>query len=190
VRLHGETPGDARERHRHFLQLALSCIHATAYLYFARPPLATDPDLWVLDSNPSPIPLDRWEGEPIYLTVTQSLRMRRHKRQWRMSTQQYIYNVAEGSDTRTYLFAWHWHPALGRSECHLHARAELSNGTRLDKKHIPTARISLEEVLRFLISECDVVPAKDETEWRKLLDESQKRHEQYRSWWGSRKPGR
>jgi hypothetical protein len=104
-----------------------------------------------------------------------------------MSTQQYIYNVADTPDTHGYMFAWHWHPPLGRPECHIHANAEMSNGMKLDKKHLPTARVSLEDVLRFLMSECDVVPARDD--WARVLDDTQQRHEKYRTWWGARKPG-
>ncbi len=179
----------ARERHKHYLQQALRCVTDAAYFYWAQPPLRDDPDLWSLDTNPKPIELERMAGGTLYLAIGQSLRVRYHKKQWRMSTQQYIYNVAELPDSpgsRDYLFAWHWHPELGPQECHLHANAALSNGMRLDKKHLPTARVSLEEVLRFLISECDVFPARDD--WQQVLDETQRRYEQHRTWAGSRKP--
>jgi hypothetical protein len=185
VLLSGDTEANARERHKHYLQLALSSVTQGPYFFWARPPLATDQALWSLDSSPSPIPLKRRTGDPIYLTVTQSLRMKKHKREWRMSTQQYIYNVADVEDAHQYLFAWHWHPPLGRPECHLHARAALVDGTNLDGKHLPSSRVTLEDVLRFLVSEWDVEPVS--VDWAQILEETQRTHERYKSWWGARK---
>ena len=124
----------------------------------------------------------------MYLTATQSFRVRWHKKQWKVSTEEYIYNVAELEDTRDYMLAWHWHPNQ-RPECHMHVNAQLGNAMTLAKKHIPTSRISFEEVLRFLIAECDVEPAKEENELRRVLEETQGLYERFRTWAGSRKPG-
>ena len=179
MRLHGETESAARERYKYYLQQALSCIHPSAYFYIGKQPLA---DEWALSTNPIPIPLQTRDGGVLYLTATQSFRTKRQKREWKVSTQAYIYNVSEWADTRDYMFAWHWHPSQP-PECHLHVSAELSNHMKLDKKHLPTARVSFEEVLRFLIEEFDVEPAK--SEWQGVLAETQERYERHRSWWGS-----
>jgi hypothetical protein len=184
VRLHGETEAAARERYKHYLQLALSAIHSGAYFYMAKRPLATHGD-WALRSQPAPIPLPVEGGGSLYLTATHSFRMRQDKRDWRVSTQEYIYNISDREDTRDYMFAWHWHPNQW-PECHMHVNAELSNGMKLDRKHIPTTRISLEVALRFLVTDCGVVPAKPD--WQKTLDHTQRLHEQYRTWRGSKKP--
>lgn len=186
VRLHGDTEAAARERYLHYLQQALGCIHPQAYFYFAKRPLDPDGE-WALATNPAPIPLQTQAGPVIYLTAAQAFRHRKYKGEWRVSTLEYIYNVSGAEDTRDYLFAWHWHPNQ-RPECHLHADAELANQMKLSKKHLPTARVSLEEVLWFLIDEFDVQAAKDPAECRRLLSETQRRHEKYRTWWGSRKP--
>jgi hypothetical protein len=187
VRLHGETESAARDRYWYYLQESLRCIHQSAYFYMSRPPLAQHKE-WALTSSPASIPLGVSNGGTLYLSATQSFRVRRHKGEWRVSTQEYIYNVGETEDARDYMFAWHWHPNYGRPECHLHANAELPNGMKLDRKHLPTARISFEEVLWFLISEFGVVPAQDIAECQRVLSATQERHEKYRTWWGSRKP--
>jgi hypothetical protein len=181
VRLHGDTESAARERYKHYLQESLSCIHPSAYFYMGKQPLATE---WALSTQPAPIPLDVRDGRTLYLTATQAFRTRKQKREWRVSATEYIYNVSESEGVHDYMFAWHWHPNQ-RPECHLHVSAELGNHTKLDKKHFPTARVSFEEVLRFLIQEFNVAPAKKD--WRRALAETQERHERYRSWWGSKR---
>lgn len=183
MRLHGETEPAARERYRHYLQVALKCVHPTAYFFMAKRPLPGKAD-WALQTSLAPMPLKVEDGNTLYLTATQSFRMRQHKREWTVSTEEYIYNVAEREDTRDYMFAWHWHPNQ-RPECHMHVDAKLSNGMTLSRRHLPTARISFEEVLLFLIEECAVIPA--DPGWRKVLEDNQQRHERYRTWWGSRK---
>jgi hypothetical protein len=187
VRLHGETEGAARDRYQHYLQESLACIHPSAYFYMSRRPLAPAGE-WALTTNPSSIELDVAGGGKLYLSATQSFRMRKHKGEWRVSTQEYIYNVGERPDARDYMFAWHWHPNQ-RPECHLHVDAALSNEMKLTAKHLPTARVSFEEALWFLIDEFDVVPAKDRAACQDTLRATRERHERFRTWWGSRKPG-
>src|SRR2546430_15876433 len=97
VRLHGETQAAARERYRYYLQQALACIHPTAQFYMSKTPLAED---WALATNPAPISLRGSKGSVLYLTAAQSFRLRKHKGEWKVSTQEYIYNVGETEDTR------------------------------------------------------------------------------------------
>jgi len=186
VRLHGETEHAARERYCHYLQQSLACIDPTAYFYLAKRLLPPQTDVWALTSDPPSIELHNRAGKPLYLSATQSFRTRWHKGEYKVSTLEYIYNVGERPDARDYMFAWHWHPNQPPVDCHLHVDAELSNGMKLSRKHIPTARISFEEVLRFLIDEFDVQHSNDR--WREVLAETQQRHEKRRSWWGGRKP--
>jgi hypothetical protein len=181
---HGKTETAGRERYTYYLQQALGCIHPVAYFYTSRAPLA---DIWSLSTEPNPIPLETDSG-PVYLTVAQSFRPRIQKREWRMSTQQYIYNVSATADTHDYLFAWHWHPKLGPVQCHLHVDAKLANDMGLTKKHLPTSRVTFEDVLWFLIDEFDVYPAKELVECQRVLKETRERHEKARHWAGSRKP--
>lgn len=163
------------------MNAALSCVHPSAYFYVSKRPLAED---WALVSEPSPVPLEVRGGDTIFLAATQSFRMRRHKGQWKCSTEEYIYNITDEEDPRKYMFAWHWHPNQW-PDTHMHVNAQLSNGMKLDGRHIPTARIAFEEVLRFLIAECEVEPAKETAEWRTVLDETQERYEKFRTWFAS-----
>jgi hypothetical protein len=185
VRLHGETENAARERYKHYLQEALACIHESAYFFLGKQPLAED---WALSTSPAPVPVRTRDSRELYLTATQSFRTRKHKGEWKVSTLEYIYNISESKDSHDYLFAWHWHPNLAPTECHMHVNATLSNGMPLNRKHLPTARIAFEDVLRSLIEEFDVEPAKDLDASRHILRETQKLHEKHRTWWGVRKP--
>jgi hypothetical protein len=134
---------------------------------------------------PDPVPLKRSAG-PLFLSASQSFHFRPNPGapgQVKVSTDEYIYNVGESAESpRDYLFAWHWHPT-NRPECHLHIKAHVGK-VDLHRRHLPTARVSLEEVLRFLIQECGVRPARDD--WEAVLLDSQKRHEMYRTWSGAR----
>ena len=74
------------------------------------------------------------------------------------------------------LAAWHWHPMSNLSEDaspwpHLHAYGARDTLT-LHKLHLPTGRVSLEAVVRFLIEDLDVAPRR--TDWRAVL----RRHEE------------
>lgn len=166
------------------MQQALRCIHETAYFFMSKRPVDQE---WAISTEPAPIPLTVPDGRELYLTATQSFFTRKRKGEWKVSTTEYIYNVSETADTRDYMIAWHWHPNQ-RQECHVHAHAQLSNGIKLDGMHLPSARISFEEVLRFLVEEFGVEPAMERTHALRTLVQTQERHEKHRSWWGSRKP--
>jgi hypothetical protein len=64
------------------------------------------------------------------------------------------------------VFAWHWHPTRTPQKPypHLHVRSEHRLlGLALKNLHMPTGRVSFEEVVRFLIDELRVVPTR--TDW-------------------------
>lgn len=76
--------------------------------------------------------------------------------QRRMSTRKYIYDVREGRPQRgnTTLVQWHWHPNNGRvayPHAHLPFSAPYSA-----KLHVPTGRITFEDVVEFIIDELGV----------------------------------
>lgn len=188
VLLHGETEKAGRDRYWFYLQDSLKCIHPTAIFYSSKRPITGGAEEMVMTTSPDSIELQVSGGGVLYLSAAQSFRMRRHKGEWKASTLEYIYNVGERPDARDYMFAWHWHPNQPPDWCHLHVAAELSNQMRLDRKHLPTARVSFEEVLWFLIDEFEVVSAVPPDECKTRLEENRARHEKHRSWRGSRKP--
>lgn len=179
------TNSEARDRYTHYLQRSLSCVSKTAIWVTGPTPLGKRGHL-SLTTQPDPVPLTRSAGR-LYLSASQSFHFRPNpaaRGQMKVSTDEYIYNLGESpDDPRDYLLAWHWHPSV-KSECHLHIRATVGKDVDLHKSHLPTARVSLEEVLRFLIQECGVRPAR--SDWESVLRDSQSRHETYRTWSGAR----
>jgi hypothetical protein len=87
----------------------------------------------------------------------------------------YTYKVeshAEGGE----LFCWHWHPE-GTSWCrwpHLHAR------TPRHGDHLPTSRVALEQVVRWLIVEADVPWLRPD--WDEILDRNEADWRDRRNW--------
>jgi len=85
---------------------------------------------------------------------------------------------------------YHWHPT-GHSDVtypHLHLYA--GAGTlhhNLRKAHLPTARIAMEDVLRFVITQLRVIPLRGD--WAVILTETQAAFEQWRLWAGSHPSG-
>jgi hypothetical protein len=81
------------------------------------------------------------------------------------------------------VFSYQWHPG-GRSpvtwpHLHLGAGAEVGR-TELASAHLPTGRVSIEEVLRLAITELGVEPLRDD--WREVLERTQAAYETWRTW--------
>lgn len=109
---------------------------------------------------------------------------------WRVTSAGYHYLVSgpgENGERPEDLFAYHWHPS-GQSHVttpHLHFwvghKVELGHLARqIAQAHIPTGRISLEQVLRLIIEELNVPTRRGD--WAEILDEGQAFFEGWRSW--------
>jgi hypothetical protein len=99
--------------------------------------------------------------------------------QVRMTTKRYDYTLTLRTNPSEVVFGWHWHPASKQSHItypHLHVPSALKFKTR----HIPTGRVSLEDVILFGFDDLKVPPAHDDA--RRIVTEVRERHKQYRSW--------
>lgn len=101
---------------------------------------------------------------------------------WTVSTAEYIYEVSDQSDELIATF--HWHPLTAQAGDgipwpHIHAYGSREALT-LHKLHLPTGRISVEAVVRFIIEDLDVVPRRDD--WSAILDRHEQEFRQARSW--------
>lgn len=97
---------------------------------------------------------------------------------WKVSTLGYWYRLED--DAGKEIIAWHWHP-LGQSSFgtpHLHVGAP-----RLSNLHVPCERVSMESVIRFLITEFDVKPTR--RDWEGVLDRAERAFRQWRTWPGA-----
>lgn len=115
------------------------------------------------------------------------------KLRYRVSTRLYIYSLWSAKDAC--LIGWHYHPELNENPVlypHIkifdkpteEQRAQGFQPHKLHNLHIPSGRVSLEEVVTFLISEMNVLPAR--TDWQRVLKETGERFERNKSW--GRKP--
>ncbi len=90
---------------------------------------------------------------------------------WIIRTSAYSYTVWDRDEQE--LLVYHWHPD-GRSAVtvpHLHiGSTALATGSTLVKKHLPTRRITLDDVVRLVITELDVVPRRQD--WAMVLQET------------------
>jgi hypothetical protein len=109
---------------------------------------------------------------------------------WRATITQYHYEYRGGSaqsaegefeQNDRALISFDWHPDTRVKSPHIHiGSGALAEGSALMKAHIPSGRVSVEEVLRFGIDELGVVTLREG--WDEALAASQQRFEDYRSW--------
>ncbi len=106
---------------------------------------------------------------------------------WRMTTREYIYFLA----TKDVEIAWHWHPLTspreGDPSVRPHAHVQLPEGTAsakarkaISKLHIPSGRVTVEQVVRYIIEECEVEPLHDD--WDQILSAGHDLHVEHRTW--------
>jgi hypothetical protein len=94
---------------------------------------------------------------------------------WHVSTLAYDYRLSRAADD-VELVSWHWHPRSGTPGPHLHvASAEVSR-----RCHLPSGRVSIEAVLRLLITEIGVPPLR--ADWAEVLDDSEALFIRHRRW--------
>lgn len=98
-------------------------------------------------------------------------------------------------DESTEFLGWHYHPELNEDPIvfpHLHFFCATQSAVKNDwfkivhGRHIPTGRVSIEEIAYFLITELGITPTRDD--WLVRISNSFKRHEDRKSW-GNILPG-
>ena len=99
---------------------------------------------------------------------------------WHVRSRNYFHQVHR--QTGPELIAFHWHPGrAGQPEYpHLHVDGAPGPVTIARKNHVPTGRVSLESTVRFLITELDVQPLRDD--WESVLDEGERAFMSQRTW--------
>jgi hypothetical protein len=186
VREPAKSPKAAQQRYVRFLQPALSCLSKTAEWS----PAQGEGEDRALLINEHPVKLQRKRGlaRLAFAAYQRSeiVEDERYIGEWKTRTLSYAYTVF--IDSRRLpkpqeILAWHWHPLRTptRDQPHMHARLEHRLiGLKLSNLHVPTGRISFEEVVRFLLGELRVVP--QEAKWQSILGETEQRFREFRSW--------
>jgi hypothetical protein len=178
--LAGRTPHEAVREFIGPLQLALSCV-TSEVLRAGGYHVADEPHALTLGRG-LPVRL-RGEGR-LSLTFDHHYRIVEDpgpRGPYKCSTTSYLYGL-DDSDGREVL-SYQWHPS-GRSPVtwpHLHLGAGAAVGRlELARAHLPTGRVSIEEVLRLAISELGVEPLRED--WREVLERTQQAYETSRTW--------
>jgi len=96
---------------------------------------------------------------------------------WKVVTAGYNYSVQDRLEKE--FFAYHWHRWVKPPFPHLHV-CPGSGVNNLRKVHLPTARISVEEILQLLIEQFRVKPIRND--WEKVLKRTKAAFEKYRTW--------
>ncbi len=166
-----KTPYEAFDALRSSLQRAVSCVNREAHL-------------WALPgsngySPGQPHALVPNKGTPLRLKGERQLgliievryhivRVAGEQNRWTTKTSAY-YHSLETADEKE-IVSFHWHPGEGSRivHPHMHLGARIgANLGMLDKTHIPTGAIRLEDILRFAIRELGTEPQRDD--WRGVL---------------------
>jgi hypothetical protein len=104
----------------------------------------------------------------------------------RLTTLGYIYqlhtDVSKVDGGMDEIMGFHWHPAVGVKNPHLHVNSDHAalNPLTFRKMHIPTERLALEDFIEFLITQLHVKPERED--WESILAENRKAFIDKRSW--------
>jgi hypothetical protein len=142
--------------------------------------------------SPKPHPLTLMDGLPVELgsgtefsiRVSQQYRLIEAPsatRPWRVTTVAYHYTLQEAEGAE--IISYQWHPGVPNSVSfpHLHIRQGAGLGREeLQRAHLPTGRVALENFVRLLIVDFGVPPEKDN--WEDELAKSLAEFEADRSW--------
>lgn len=117
------------------------------------------------EGAPTAVPLETNLGT-LHLYVSQAVdAVREGRNKYRLRTLRYWYRVQEEPDPTTQaLVRWEYdrdtdHARHARHHMQLPATLEAGNGTLdLNKAHLPTGWVTIEEVIRFLIVDLDMQP--------------------------------
>lgn len=174
----GKTASKARDAFFKPIQRALSCV-TKAQIH--RPPPRGPGEQEGLTLSEDPIFVRTRQHDRVGLSIAQQFRLVEtddpERGPWKVSTLAYWYRVE--NDSGRELVSWHWHP-LGHNAYeapHLHV-----GWPEYAKHHLPTERVSIEAVIRFLITELDVVPQK--SDWAEVLDRAEAMFRRWRTWPG------
>ena len=102
----------------------------------------------------------------------------------RVTTKYYLYSIADSE--KNDLIGFHYHPELTEDPVlypHIHAYAKDDKrylALNLHRKHIPSGRVTLEDVIHWLIEELKVKPLRKD--WEQVLADAKEHFKEIRTW--------
>lgn len=100
---------------------------------------------------------------------------------YKVRTTAYYYSIENKSGAE--LIAYHWHPEgtdIPYPQVHVGQGVLKDKEYRLQEKHFPTGRISLEQVMVLAMKEFGVKPIRQD--WETVLGHTQGRFDKYKTW--------
>lgn len=169
----GRTAAEARRNFVDPLQKCLSCL-TRERIFVRSSPRGDGAEEALTLSSDGWVRLHAAQGN-IQLQLTQQFHVwQDDQSRWRVSTDAYAYTLDD--DGGQELAAWHWHP---RSSPHPHLHVKQS----FEHAHLPTGRVSIESVLRLLLTDLGVRPISDhEHDYLQVLDRSESPFIDERTW--------
>ncbi len=195
----GETEREAVQKYVEPLQRAVSCISKSVLGVSGGYRVGDTPhSLTFGDGLPQKL-----KGPNVYLSIVHKYRIVRDdtpgRGPWRVTIDHYVYTIrrspsSDSSSKHEKLISYQWHPnPQGRYNYpHLHLYPDSIVGSPSEaaklssKSHIPTGRVAMEDIIRFVITQLNVQPLRKD--WEKVLNETQERFTRYSSWLGSGPP--
>ena len=132
----------------------------------------------------APIILQRKNNSRLFVNIRQEIQQPNARNNYLVSTKGYIYSVldAEKKD----LIGFHYHPELDDDPVmhpHIHVYADADErfaDFNLHKRHIPSGRVALEDVIEWLIIELEVKALR--SDWRQILQATRKQFKRICTW--------
>ena len=180
----GKTPRDAIDAFLEPLKETLACVCPQHYGHIAYRGPDSDGLYALVVNRLQPVPLRREDGSRLLFDVRQMFRVVEAeglRGPYKVSTAAYLYQISR-EDGRE-LLAFHWNPH-GRGKVttpHVHIGPVVEQAAEIVRGlHIPTGRVSLEAVVRFLIDELSISPQR--ADWADVVARNEERFNQWRIW--------
>ena len=183
LRRRAESESEAKRRYLGILRRAIRCVHSTIEPRFG--PQVDRSGRLALVWSLHPIEVRQPDGASLYLVIDQSFDFGPHPDyvgEMKLFTRSYWYAAYDSPDVEHVpaLVAWHWNSSNEPwSQPHIHAPVQDPHGRGL-RLHIPSgARMTVEQVLAFLIREELVKPTHDG--WENDLAEGELRYQTFQT---------
>lgn len=132
-----------------------------------------------------PLKLLRTDGNSLYIDINQEIEDPRPANKESVSTRFYLYSILDAD--RNDLIGFHFHPELNEDPVqypHVHVYADADKRfsfLNLHRRHIPSGRVALEDVIHWLIDELKVKPLRED--WEKVLTATREKFKSKQTWW-------
>lgn len=131
-----------------------------------------------------PLMLKRKNGHKLFIDISQEIQQPNVRNNYLVSTKSYMYSILDAKNKE--LIGFHYHPELDDDPIihpHIHVYADADQRFaefNLHKRHIPSGRVALEDVLEWLIVEMQVKPR--QSNWQKVLQLTRRKFKQNCTW--------